>query len=58
MDSNDSERAVQYKNEGNQHFKNKDYLKAIESYTKAISKLHHNHVNNHRLQLYRPLLLC
>lgn len=37
MDFTESEKAAQFKNEGNQHFKNKDYHKAIESYTKAIS---------------------
>jgi hypothetical protein len=37
METTDTEKALQYKNEGNDYFKKKDYLNAIESYSKAIS---------------------
>ena len=39
MQNSDSEKAVQLKNEGNEFFKQKEYDKAIECYTKAISTL-------------------
>jgi tetratricopeptide (TPR) repeat protein len=39
MQSSTNDKATQYKNEGNEYFKKKEYEKAIESYTNAISKL-------------------
>lgn len=36
----DNSQALIHKNKGNEHFKNKEYNKAIEAYTKAISILH------------------
>lgn len=55
--------AEQHKVEGNQHLANKDYLKAIESYTRAVElnpenaiyysnrAAVHSHMNNHQLAI-------
>jgi DnaJ family protein C protein 7 len=37
MEKSDAERAEEFKQQGNEFFKKKEYLKAIESYTKAIN---------------------
>jgi tetratricopeptide (TPR) repeat protein len=37
MSESDSQKAIQFKNEGNEYFKKKEYQKAVESYTKAIN---------------------
>jgi len=37
MEGNNKDKALQYKNQGNEFFKRKDYNKAIEAYTKAIN---------------------
>jgi tetratricopeptide (TPR) repeat protein len=46
MDTSDADKALQYKNEGNEFFKKKDYLQAIESYSKAISNFPHPNSHN------------
>lgn len=38
MNNSDSEKANELKTQGNEYFKKKEYLKAIECYTQAISK--------------------
>ena len=38
MEKTDTEKAEEFKQQGNEFFKKKEYLKAIECYTKAISK--------------------
>jgi len=39
MEKSDTERANEFKSQGNEFFKKKEYLKAIEAYTKAIGML-------------------
>jgi hypothetical protein len=39
MEKTETEKAEEFKQQGNEFFKKKEYLKAIECYTKAISKL-------------------
>jgi tetratricopeptide (TPR) repeat protein len=36
---NDTAKANEYKEQGNEYFKKKEYAKAIEYYSKAISKI-------------------
>jgi len=38
MQGSDSQKAISFKEKGNQYFKNKEYNKAIDAYTQAISK--------------------
>jgi hypothetical protein len=37
MEKTEAEKAEEFKQQGNEFFKKKEYLKAIECYTKAIS---------------------
>ena len=41
MENEDAQKALQCKERGNDYFKNKQYIEAIEQYDKAISKLPH-----------------
>jgi len=45
MEQTEVERAEEFKQQGNEHFKKKEYIKAIESYTKAISKIFQDFFN-------------
>ncbi len=48
---NESDQALEFKNQGNEYFKKKDYTKAVECYTKAISKTNFHPKSNFSLDL-------
>lgn len=60
MEKTDTEKAQEFKAQGNEFFKNKEYLKAIEQYTKAIGiiSIRQQNLNHSRIKSYGPFLLC
>lgn len=46
MEGTDADKALEFKAQGNEFFKKKEFLKAIEAYTRAIG----NSSNHHMIQ--------